>query len=81
MFTINAHTNWVKSAQFSPDTRLICSGSEDSTVKLWDVTSKALINTFHDHSQASNSVQIHPDGTCIASGSADNTIKIWDIRS
>ncbi len=81
MFAIGAHTNWVKSAEFSPDTRLIASGSEDTSVKLWDVTSKANINAFQDHSMGVNSVRFHPDGTCIASGSQDHTIKIWDIRS
>jgi centriolar protein POC1 len=46
MFAIGAHSNWVRSAEFSPDTRLIASGSDDTTVKLWDVTSKSNINTF-----------------------------------
>jgi len=30
------HKNWIRSGQFSPDTRIIGSGSDDSTVKLWD---------------------------------------------
>jgi centriolar protein POC1 len=81
MFSINAHTNWVKSAEFSPDTRLIASGADDCCVKLWDVTSKAGICTFQDHNKAVNSVRFHPDGTCIAAGSADHSVKIWDIRS
>jgi centriolar protein POC1 len=81
MFSIAAHSNWIKSAEFSPDTRLIVSGSEDRQVKLWDVTSKALIRGFTDHNAAVNSVKFHPDGTCVASGSSDNSIKIWDIRS
>jgi centriolar protein POC1 len=91
MFSIQAHSHWVNSAEFSPDTRLICSGSEDRTVKLWDVTSKALIKDYSDdnagltsvrvHTDAVNSVKFHPDGTCVASGSNDTSIKIWDIRS
>ena len=80
MFTISAHTNWVNSAMFSPDTRMIASGSEDTQVKLWDVTSKALIHSFYDHNQGVQSVKFHPDGTCIASGGADKVIKIFDIR-
>lgn len=80
MFSISAHSNWVKSAEFSPDMRIIGSGSEDRQVKLWDFEKKHLIHNFTDHSQAVNSVKFHPDGTCVAAGSSDNSIKIWDIR-
>ena len=82
MFALKGHHNWVNSAQFSPDTRLIASGSEDKTVKLFDITSHNEIKTFEpQHLAAVNDVQFHPDGTCIAAGSFDQSINIWDIRS
>lgn len=75
-FSINAHSNWVRTAQFAPDARVIVSGSDDKTVRLWDVSNKSLIHTFSDHEGVINSVKFHPDGTCIASGSYDKKIKV-----
>ncbi|MEH2357938.1 MAG: hypothetical protein V7K28_32915 [Nostoc sp.] len=30
--------NWVKSVAFSPDGQTLISGSQDETIKLWDVS-------------------------------------------
>jgi centriolar protein POC1 len=75
------HQNWVRSAQFSLDSRMVASGSDDRTVKLWDVVQGSGIHTFHDHSGMVNDVKFHPDGSCLASCSTDKKIKIFDVRS
>ena len=38
--SILGHTNWIRSAQFSPDSIIIASCSDDKTVKVWDLAKK-----------------------------------------
>ena len=34
---MNAHSNWIRSVAFSPDGTKIVSGSDDRTIKVWDM--------------------------------------------
>jgi centriolar protein POC1 len=79
--SILGHTNWIRSAQFSPDARIIVSGSDDKSVKIWDVANKKNLMSFTDHTEIVRDVKFHPDGTCVASCSDDSKIKLWDLRS
>ena len=40
----NAHSNWIRSVAFSPDGTKIVSGSDDQTIKVWDLGALQLSN-------------------------------------
>jgi WD40 repeat protein len=78
---LSGHTSWVASLSFSPDGTSLVSGSEDKTLKLWDIQTGGVIMTFHGHNAGVHSVSISFDCTMIASGSNDNTIRLWNIQT
>ncbi len=78
---LSGHTSWVRSVAFSPDGRLLASGSDDQTVKLWDVNSAQRIRTLKGYARGIRSVAFSPDGQTLASGSEDQRVRIWDIAN
>ena len=65
----------------SPDGSRIASGSSDSTIRLWDVTSGEQVALLNGHTDSVFSVVFSPDGHMLASGSRDSTIRLWDVTS
>jgi WD40 repeat protein len=61
----------VNSVAFSPDGRLLASGSNDKTVKVWEVASGRAVRTLTGHTWPVLSVAFSPDGRLLASGSVD----------
>jgi WD40 repeat protein len=75
------HSALVTSVAFSPNARQVLSGSQDSSLKLWDVASGTLLRNFEGHSGQVRSVAFSPDGRQVLSGSSDRTLKLWDATT
>jgi hypothetical protein len=79
--TLAGHSDIVRSVAFSPDGETIASGSQDNTIKLWNVETGIIIRTLTGHSDYVHCVTFTPDGETIASASRDKTIKLWNIET
>ncbi|KAF7970202.1 hypothetical protein HWV62_24790 [Athelia sp. TMB] len=76
---LQGHKGSVLSVAFSPDGSKIVSGSDDKTVRVWDVvTGQLAIPPLQGHQGYVWSVAFSPDGSRIVSGSDDQTVRVWD---
>merc|ERR1712008_196498 len=76
------HTSTIRDLSFNAVGDRLSSGSEDTTIHVWDTSDPVNIvrlNTLTGHTKEVNSVSFSPDGTKIASGANDNTIIIWKV--
>jgi len=78
LMTLAGHRGGVSTCAYSPDGKMILSGSEDGTVKIWDASSAAEIRTLEGHTGEITCCLYSPDGRRIASGSSDLTVRVWD---
>ncbi|QQZ30204.1 WD40 repeat domain-containing protein [Thiothrix subterranea] len=66
---------------YSPDGKVIASGSEDKTMRLWDAATGKEMKTLSGHSLGVSALAYSPDGKVIASGSGDMTVRLWDAAT
>ncbi len=78
--TLTGHTAAARALAFSPDSRLLATGSDDTTVLVWDITAPA--SPRHTltlpHPAAVTTLAFSPDGATLASGSAATT-RLWRV--
>jgi len=82
-----SHTNSIKSLVRAGE-NLLASGSDDSTIKIWNYITGELVYTFNydDNEQQGHNGSVLSlvslnNKDLIASGSTDSTIKIWNVTS
>ncbi|NEQ88359.1 MAG: WD40 repeat domain-containing protein, partial [Moorea sp. SIO2I5] len=62
------------------DGKYAVSGSDDYTLKVWDLKNRVEKYTLTAHNGEVGTLAITPDGKWAISGSADCTIKVWDLN-
>ncbi|WP_341525448.1 serine/threonine-protein kinase [Nostoc sp. UHCC 0302] len=79
--TLSGHAWTVLTVAFSPDGKILATGSDDNTIKLWKVSTGQLISTLSDHSWSVVAVAFTADGETLISASWDKTIKLWRVST
>ncbi|KAH8588534.1 vegetative incompatibility protein HET-E-1 [Bisporella sp. PMI_857] len=88
--TFEGHTKSVRAVAFSQDGKQLVSGSDDKTLmsgsndqtlRLWDVTLGELRQTFKMHSNRDKAMAFSPNKKLLASGSAEKIVRLWDVTT
>ena len=78
---LKGHANTVFSVALSADGHLAVSGSDDKTVRVWDIEAGRCIATLKGHTSAVLGVALTPDGRRVVSGSDNGKVRVWEIES
>lgn len=71
--------NWVA---FHPKSKILASGADDKTIKLWRLSGNKHweMDTLKGHSNNVSCVMFHPRMEILISNSEDKTIRMWDLN-
>lgn len=78
----NSHTDAILSMNVNPfNNAILCSGSADSKILFWDLSTGKAFNSIHEHTDKIQSVKWNKiEDNVLISGSYDKTIKLFDVR-
>ncbi|XP_030434307.1 transducin beta-like protein 3 isoform X1 [Gopherus evgoodei] len=78
--TERGHDKDINSVTVSPNDKLIATGSQDRTAKLWSCPDCSLMGIFSGHTRGIWCVQFSPVDQVLATSSADGTVKLWGLH-
>lgn len=85
-YTLMEHSEAVGALAISPDGQTFVSGSDDTTINIWNLSNGKLLGTLNGHNNWIYALAISPDGNTLVSGSGSilghhQIIKVWNLKT
>lgn len=75
------HKDTVFRVVCTPDGKLLATGDNKGTARVWDVESGKVLHELKGHKQAVYTVAISADGKRLFTGSDDETVRVWNLET
>lgn len=77
-YSLIGHSDEVNVVKYSPNEKMIATGSYDKTIKIFD-NKLSLLSTITGHKRGITDLSFSPYAKVLVSSSTDKTIKIWNL--
>ncbi len=77
---LSGHDGPVRAVAFSPNGQLVISGSEDNTIRVWDVATGEGVKALRGHGSPVRACAFAPDGQWVLSGGDDQQARVWNVQ-
>lgn len=79
-FILKEHKGRITRTLFTPNGKTLVSGSDDNTMRFWDMETGILQTTLEEYDPDSP-IAFSPDGQTFASGGEDAKVLLWDLNT
>ncbi len=81
LLTYRGHSSAVTALAWSPNGKLLASGSWDCSVHLWEAETGSRILRYQGHTAGVTTIAWSPNRKLLASGSEDGVAQVWDAAT
>jgi WD40 repeat protein len=81
MANLIGHTGTITTIAMTQDGRVAITGSNDQSLKVWDLETGQILHTLTGHSGFVTAVAVTLDGRLAVSTSGDKSLKVWDLKT